>query len=111
MPMMNAILVAIGIGVFWLILEVYQIRRLLEKRDPEHRMERQREETETAQRARVKQLNIGDRVCVSDDTGADFGTVTSVDKKTVETFGVTWDDDAQEVHRIWADVDYFQLVK
>jgi hypothetical protein len=92
MPIMNAILVAIGIGFFWLTLElyqirreVYQIRRLLEKRDPEHRMEMQREEAEKAQRASVKQLKIGDRV----SNGADFGTVSSVDKKYGQVFSVT----------------------
>lgn len=71
---------------------------------------RDRNPAEKGQRARVKQLKIGDRVCVSDETGTDFGTVTRVNKKTGEGFSITWDESGYEVHRYWADVDLIQVL-
>lgn len=67
--------------------------------------------TERAQKRRVKQLKIGDRIRVTDGKDPECcGTVTRV-SPTGESFNVTWDDDGH-TNALWHfDVDIVELVK
>ncbi len=48
--------------------------------------------TERAHKRRVKQLQVGQRIRVTDTKGEDHGTITRIDPSG-ENFDVTWDDD------------------
>jgi hypothetical protein len=59
------------------------------------------------QKAEVKQLQIGDRLRVSDKTGEDTCTVTRVDKNG-ETFDVSWDEGTGRKTQWYFDIGLFE---
>ena len=59
------------------------------------------------QRAKVKQLQIGDRLRVSDHTGEDTCTVTRVGKDG-ETFDVSWEEGTGKKTQWYFDIDLFE---
>jgi hypothetical protein len=59
---------------------------------------------ESDQRRRVKRLKSGDRVSVTDRTGAEHGTIVEVDRNG-ETFGVRWDSDGHANTLWYFDID------
>ena len=70
--------------------------------DPAHATERQN-------KRRVKQLQVGQRIRVSDAKGKDHGTITRVDPSG-ENFDITWNDDGH-TNTLWHfDLDTIELV-
>ena len=65
--------------------------------------------TERAHKRRVKQLQVGQRIRVTDAKGEDRGTITRVDPSG-ENFDVTWDDDGH-TNTLWHfDLDIIELM-
>ena len=64
---------------------------------------------ESAHKRRVKQLQVGQRVRVTDTKGEDRGTITRVDPSG-ENFDVTWDNDGHANTLRYFDLDIIELV-
>ena len=65
--------------------------------------------TERAHKRRVKQLQVGQRIRVTDGKGEDRGTITRVDRGG-ENFDVTWDDDGHTNTLRYFDLDIIELM-
>jgi hypothetical protein len=67
-------------------------------------------EDEHDQRRRVRQLQRGNRISVTDHNGIIYGTVANVDE-TGESFEINWDLDGRTNTLMYFDIDLLNFIK
>jgi hypothetical protein len=118
----NEVIVTVGVLVIfavWLSREIIELRADVRElkswaKNPNYFEDLKTQERERAlrekQKAKVKKLVVGTRVCVSDYKGKSFGTITKVDERDGETFTVYFDEDDREVVQDASGLEDFEFV-